>query len=716
MPVLKVQELNNNWKRTIFEPTVLMSTYLLAFAVCDYSNVSKMEDVQHNVWSRHSQINQTKFALNAAPLVLKHFTKMFNYSFPLPKLDMIAIPDFAAGAMENWGLVTFREVDLLLNEDGRPTMMTKMRVARIIAHELAHQWFGNLVTMKWWDSIWLNEGFADYVSFEAAQQVLSEWPGEMDIQFVYEQVQMAMSQDELPTSPPIHRTTEHTDLHLYFDYITYKKGSSIIRMLHKVLQSLFEKGLSAYMATNAFGNVDDDDLWQALQKAVDKAEVPPLDWNRQKLNVSAFMNNWINVAGFPVVIVTRVNDSVVKLSQKRSLSNLYESEAKHSTDHQWYIPLWYVTCNDDKQRFVWLQPNRSEFLNISRDCEFLANVGVCSFVRVLYPHAEMPTNFLDRRLMKNIDPINRAQLIDDAFSLAKANLTSYEQSLDVPLLLLENNSHPVPLKAAFLGYEFLNTMFSSSPVEYQLLTDHVSKHAIRYSKTFWELAAGSYNFSDHTRSEFLIEKACRWNVSECINDAKSEFDKFVSSCRGTRRGTTECSPVQPALRKTVYCVGVRVNESSFDELWKWCQQEHFNLERNNLVAGLSCTTQPASLHRLLNASLYLDSDCIKLQDVNTLFYNINANPLGRSLLWTFMQTHWREYMEKDMKNFLRTLASQSVSTFNTQSDVEKIEEFLSRPEVTQYKTFFAKPFESVKANKLWKDRYFDVIVDWLKKH
>ncbi|CDW54760.1 Peptidase M1 domain containing protein [Trichuris trichiura] len=174
MPVLEKQEVDGNWTRTIFKPTVPMSTYLLAFAVCDYANVSTGEGVQYRVWSRHSQINQTKFALHAAPLVLEHFASMFNYSFPLPKLDMIAIPDFAAGAMENWGLVTFREVDLLLNETGGP-----MRVARIIAHELAHQWFGNLVTMKWWDSIWLNEGFADYVSFEAAQKVLSDWPGEM---------------------------------------------------------------------------------------------------------------------------------------------------------------------------------------------------------------------------------------------------------------------------------------------------------------------------------------------------------------------------------------------------------------------------------------------------------------------------------------------------------------------------------------------------------
>uniref|UniRef100_A0A5S6R1H9 Aminopeptidase n=1 Tax=Trichuris muris TaxID=70415 RepID=A0A5S6R1H9_TRIMR len=672
---------SDNWTRTSFEPTVLMSTYLLAFAISDYSNVSKSGDVQFNVWSRDSQINQTKFALDIGPKVLTYFADLYNYKFPLRKLDMIAIPDFSAGAMENWGLITFREVDLLLDESQRPSLMTKMQVARVISHELAHQWFGNLVTMKWWDSIWLNEGFADYVSFNATQHVLSEWPGEMDIQFVYEQVQMAMSQDQLPSSPPIRRTSGQDDVHLYFDYITYKKGSSIIRMLHRVLQDLFNVGLHAYMVKNAYANVVEDDLWIALQKAVDLAERPPWDWNGKKLNVSSFMNNWINLPGFPVVTIARVNISHVRLSQKPYSSDLYQGAVKYSVGHQWYIPLWYETCSGNGEQFMWLQPNKDELLNIPFGCPFVANIGARSYLRVLYPSSQAPTDFPNSNLTKMLDSINTAQLIDDAFNLAKAGLTNYSDSLNVPFLLLKTNAHPVPLKTAFVGYQFLRTMLSDSSEAQNLLTRFVSNNIIKYSKDFWNQMVHSENFTLRMRSEILVQQACRWNVSECIEQANSSFVEFLSSCNGTDNGTSKCSEVPLNLRKTVYCVGVSVNEGSFDTLWKWCQKELFNSERNNLVAGLGCSRRPADILKLLNASLQLDTDCVKLQDVSYLFSNINANPFGRPLLWTFMQQHWREYIDKDMKNSLRALASQSVSSFSSESDVAKVEEFLSRPEL-----------------------------------
>merc|ERR1712180_109033 len=235
MPVEKEQVRADGLIVTTFQESVKMSTYLVAFVVCDFVSVSAKSSrgIRISVWTPKDQISQAQYAISVAPKVIDHYEDFFNVKFPLPKQDMIAIPDFGAGAMENWGLITYR-LTAILYDPQESSAVNKQRVAVVIAHEMAHQWFGNLVTMKWWNDLWLNEGFAAFVQSVGSAYISPDW--KMDEQFVTENVQAAMVADAHEKSHPISVEVRNpAEIGALFDLISYQKGSSVIRMMQDFL-------------------------------------------------------------------------------------------------------------------------------------------------------------------------------------------------------------------------------------------------------------------------------------------------------------------------------------------------------------------------------------------------------------------------------------------------------------------------------------------------
>lgn len=226
-----------------FEVSKPMSTYLVAFVVCDFHNLT---DGRVSVWTRPEAIESARYALEVAPKILTFFEKYFNIKYPLPKLDLIALPDFSAGAMENWGLVTFREVTML-HDEKISAPLNKQRVASIIAHEIVHQWFGNLVTPSWWSDLWLNEGFASYMEYVGANMTNPAWKV-MD-QFLCNEVQPVLILDSLASSHEISVHVQDPDsINEIFDRISYGKGAAIIRMMeHFLTTKVFRDGLHSYL-------------------------------------------------------------------------------------------------------------------------------------------------------------------------------------------------------------------------------------------------------------------------------------------------------------------------------------------------------------------------------------------------------------------------------------------------------------------------------------
>ncbi|GLG93863.1 Aminopeptidase, partial [Gryllus bimaculatus] len=280
--------------------SVPMSTYLVAWAVTDFA---ARRDGSFAVWARASALQQAAYSLHVGPRILRFYEQYFNISYPLPKVDMIALPDFAAGAMENWGLITYRETAMLY-EQGVSTNSNKQSVATVVAHELAHQWFGNLVTPSWWTDLWLNEGFASYVEYLGVNAVEPTW--KILEQFVSYDLQNVFALDALESSHPISIAVGHPDeINEIFDRISYGKGASIIRMMdHFLTTDVFKKGLHNYLKKWSYDSSTQNDLWQALTEQAHADGVLAAD-----VTVKRIMDTWTLQTGFPVVTVTRDYDA-----------------------------------------------------------------------------------------------------------------------------------------------------------------------------------------------------------------------------------------------------------------------------------------------------------------------------------------------------------------------------------------------------------------------
>lgn len=296
-------------KRAVtFNETPLMSTYLLAFVIGELNVIeTNTFRVPVRVYAPSNEdIEHGRFSLELAARTLKFYEEVFDSKFPLPKMDMIAIPDFSAGAMENWGLVTYRIVDLLLDEKTSGASK-KQRVAEVVQHELAHQWFGNLVTMDFWDGLWLNEGFATWMSWYSCNVFYPDW--KVWETYVIDNLHMALSLDSLRSSHPIEVPVYRADeINQIFDHISYAKGSCVLRMISKFLgEETFMEGIRRYLKKHAYGNTETSDLWAALSDASGK-------------DVGKIMDIWTKKVGYPVLTLTEEPEkSSIHLKQNRYL-------------------------------------------------------------------------------------------------------------------------------------------------------------------------------------------------------------------------------------------------------------------------------------------------------------------------------------------------------------------------------------------------------------
>ncbi|XP_072258837.1 aminopeptidase N-like [Pyxicephalus adspersus] len=330
------------WQVTKFNTTPKMSTYLVAFIVSEFTSVG---DEKVKIWGRKKAIDlgQGQYALNVTKPILEFFESYYNVPYPLPKSDQIALPDFSAGAMENWGLVTYRE-NALLWDQTQSSISNKERVLTVIAHELAHQWFGNLVTIEWWNDLWLNEGFASYVEYLGADFAEPTWKIK-DLSVLYD-VHRVMAVDALATSHPLSSNESEvntpSEISGLFDSISYSKGASVIRMLSSFLtEDLFKQGLTSYMNQFAYGNTIYSDLWVHLQQAIDNQD-------RVKLNnsISEIMDTWVLQMGFPVVTIDTESGS---LDQQHFLLDPESIVTRPSPfDYIWKVPITYLKNNGQK--------------------------------------------------------------------------------------------------------------------------------------------------------------------------------------------------------------------------------------------------------------------------------------------------------------------------------------------------------------------------------
>ncbi|NXR54813.1 AMPN Aminopeptidase, partial [Hippolais icterina] len=701
------------WNVTEFDTTPRMSTYLLAFIVSQFTHVQNdSEGTLIRIWGRPAAIRegQGNYSLSVTGSILKFFEDHYNTSYPLPKSDQVGLPDFNAGAMENWGLVTYRENSLLFDPK-YSSIGNKERVVTVIAHELAHQWFGNLVTLRWWNDLWLNEGFASYVEYLGANSAESSW--NIKDLMVLNELHAVMATDALASSHPLSFREEEINtpaqISEVFDSIAYSKGASVLRMLSSFLsENIFKEGLQSYLHTFAYGNTVYNDLWVHLQQAVDRNNVTLPD------SISNIMDRWTLQMGFPVVTVDTSSGSI---SQAHFLLDPTSSVDRPSVfNYTWIIPITWMTGSNQRNNSYWLTKvtdTNNDFKD-NNSGWLLLNLNVTGYFRVNYDQE----NWL--RLLNQLESnhtvfpvINRAQIIDDAFNLARAKYVNVTLALDTTLFLSHETEY-MPWQAALNNLQYFQQMFDRSEV-FGAMSKYMKQQVTPLFKYYENITNNWKEIPSGLMAQYnevnAISTACSYGVTACQDLAKDYLSQWNNSLD---------SPVPRNLRSAIYCSMVATGGvDAWDFLWKKFQEARVVSEADKLRTALSCSPHPWILNRYLEYTL--DPTKIRKQDATSTINSIASNVVGQPLAWDFIRANWRTLFSQyggGSFSFSRLILSVT-QRFSSEFELQQLEQFKKDNQDIGFGSgtrALEQALERTRANINWVKENRATVLKWFEEH
>ncbi|XP_056008322.1 putative aminopeptidase-2 isoform X2 [Ostrea edulis] len=700
----------NNLVADEYHVTPRMSTYLLAFIVCQFERTSTttQNGIVYSAWSLPEAVNDTKFGLEVGNKTITYYEEYFNIPFPLKKQDMIAIPDFSAGAMENWGLITYRETAMLF-KPGVSSEGNRQRVTTVITHELAHQWFGNLVTMKWWDDLWLNEGFATFVEYMGADHLFPEW--KMWDHFILSELYSTFSIDAFVTSHPIYvpiKTVE--EMEAVFDTISYAKGGSIIRMMRFFLgEQNFRQGLHLYLESRKYGNAFHDDLWDAMDKIVVQKNL------NYPASIREIMHTWILQMNYPVVTVTVPRDGLVQVKQNRFLRN---PDAKDPLvyispfGYEWWVPLTYTTksenkFNKERTDVEWFNTTSQDFTNpnVKKSDWIIANINQYGVYRVNYTVENWRA--LIEQLKQNhsvISTINRAQIINDAWSFARSNQLDMGVALDT-VDYLSNERDYIPRVAAENQLAYIDAMLSVT----KYYGAFMKKMQLLVKDIYNEIGlnnTGATHLQSYMRST-VSSTACSYDIPECLSAAEQQYKDWMSNPNNNK--------IDPGLKYTVYCTAIKQGgQAEWDFAYSQYKSSQVASERAKLLSALSCTRVPWLLKRFLEYAV-TDGE-VRKQDGTSVIAAVGRNVIGRPIAWNFVRSRWdyimNEYSEGQWSagGFISSISG----AFNTKYQLQQLTDFgKAHPDLGRSARAYNQAVEAVQSNVQWMQKNLDTVINWL---
>ncbi|XP_013909252.1 PREDICTED: aminopeptidase N [Thamnophis sirtalis] len=718
MPVNKTEKVMSDgeiWMRTEFEPTLKMSTYLLAFIVSEFENVSAVpNNTQLNIWGRPKSIRegQGDYALNATWPILSFFEDEYHVPYPLKRLDQVALPDFNAGAMENWGLITYRESALLFDPEFS-SIGNKERIVTVIAHEVAHQWFGNLVTLEWWNELWLNEGFASYVEYLGANKAEPTW--NIKDLIVPNDVYRVMAIDALASSHPLSSPADEINtpaqISEVFDAISYSKGASVIRMLSEFLtESVFGEGLQSYFETYQYGNTVCDDLWEQLQMVVYKRNMSLPD------SVKAIMDRWTLQMGFPVLTV---NTTTGTITQKHFLLDPESPVERPSPfNYNWIVPVSWLSKGKEAEMY-WLRNISAENANFSTSADpakwLLLNVNVTGYFRVNYDleNWERLMNQLNEDLQM-IPILNRAQIIDDAFNLARAKHVGSDLALNTTRYLAQEREY-LPWDTALNNLDYFRLMFDRSEV-YEPMEKYIRKQIIPLFDHFQNLTRNWTQIPEGLMDQYnqilAIRTACSYGVPKCNELASSWFNDW--------KANPSINRIPPNLRSAIYCSAISTGGlEAWDFAWEMFQKAQVISEADKLRSALTCSKTPWILHRYLQYTL--NSTLIRRQDATSTINSIASNIVGQPLAWDFVRVNWRTLFQQfGGSSFSFSSLIQSVTQrFSSPLELEQLKKFKTDNADVGFGSAtraLEQALERTKANIKWVADHKPLVLQWFREN
>ena len=638
-----------------FEQTVRMSSYLIAFAFGELqSKITETKDgVKVGVFATKAhQAKELDFALDIAKRAIEFYEEFYQTKYPLPHSWQLALPDFSAGAMENWGLVTYREVAVLLNPDNA-TPYQKAYVATVITHELAHQWFGDLVTMKWWDDLWLNESFAnmmEYVSVDALEPSWHVW----DNLYQISEVPAALKRDATDGVQSVHVNVEHpADIDSIFDSaIVYAKGSRMLVMVRALLgDDALRKGLKCYFEQHQYGNATGDDLWNALSTATD-------------LDIGKIMHTWLDQPGYPVVSAKVNENGHLILSQKQ----FFVGEGKE-VGRKWAIPL---NANFEAPQIMSkreLDLGDYQELRSAAGHALRVNVGNSSHFIVNYDDTLMNDIMAEFNQLK---PVDQLQLLQDLGLLAEGKQISYAEI--VPLLpkFADSKSYIV-ISALLSSISSLFKFVTPDSAQEKDLKAFVNKLTQKQVERLGWQAKDSDTDDDKRIRPLEIALALYADNSAVIEDGHQIFVEHDQNL----------NEIDASVRPYVLMNEVKnYNKPGLvDRLLKEYQAAIDPNYKDDLTDAITNTKNPAEIKKLIEN--FENAAVVKPQDLCSWFANVLANPKGEQFAWDWLRDQW-SWLEKTVGGDMEftTYITVASNIFHTEKRLEEFKEFFE-PKVDQ---------------------------------
>ncbi|EGC29778.1 hypothetical protein DICPUDRAFT_51094 [Dictyostelium purpureum] len=634
MPIQSQKPIQDNRTTTKFNTSPKMSSYLVCIVIHQFKSVSQLyirndnTTVNVTVWAEDELIDYVNYPLDMAIKSIKFFEEYFDIEYPLPKMDLVAIPDFAAGAMENWGLLTFRQSDLLISEKSSD-QENRQRVSEVVSHEIAHQWFGDLVTMKWWNDLWLNEGFATFMSYKCMESVSKDFDSREIFQ--YSSKQPGLDVDASPYTHSISNNyTDPIDIMSSFDSVTYDKGSSILLMLESMVDSIkenaFRDGIRKYLKKYQYGNAMTNDLWNSLYESI--------NFN-PKMVIPDIMNQWTSQSGFPYLMVKSVNleNGTYQISQSKFIQPNITQPSDFKSDSLWWIPI-RVKDNCERETLITLSNESMRYVNGPSRCGagpfIVANYDATGFYRTLYDQATFD-NILKRLSSPSEQPFDiyqRITIADDIYAFSKIGLIETYKTLEAYSYTVDTKETDFVVWKNILSFlSFVHNRLESQPCYIQFIkkaqnifTKGLLPHIIKDLDPNKPLSDYSYNDLELRKSAFSKVNTLS------IPDLKNHLYKIYQDNINTPE------KIDPSIRGPCYSSIVRNGDISE---YEWVMDRFKKTKLNEKIDSLKALANPKDPQLIYNTLRMVINGEIRSQDYYMVFIEMSYSPYAREIAWNF---------------------------------------------------------------------------------
>ncbi|XP_017007594.2 aminopeptidase N [Drosophila takahashii] len=702
---MPVNETTSSSGVTVFQTTPKMSTYLVAFIVSDFeSTTGELNGLRQRVFSRKGKQDQQEWALWSGLVVESSLAGYFGVPFALPKLDQAGIPDFSAGAMENWGLATYREQYMWWNKENS-TINLKTNIANIIGHEYAHMWFGDLVSVKWWTYLWLKEGFATLFSYESNDIAFPEW----DTYQIYHvnDYNSALLNDALASAVPMtHYVQTPNEISNRYNTFSYAKPASVLYMFKNAWSDkVFRTGLNKYLTKNKYTSCDEWDLFASFQESANELGLV------LPTSVDNIFSSWSHQAGYPLLTVTRNYETgTFTITQKRYVAD--KDDANVAT---WYVPVNFATASNSDYRntsathyLLNVTETVISDVQVASDSWLLANLQNHGYFRTIYDEQnyELLAAVLKSQTWK-IHVRNRAQLLYDTYIFVNTGRLSHSLLLNL-LSYLEKEEQYAPWSTANTILTVYDRYLRGDDAYYnfqafvQRLIDPI------FEKIGVNEIPGEHYLNNYLRI-VLVSLSCQVGSSDCYSKSAKKLSEYLYN------GTA----IEATLRTQAYCAGLR---STSNEVYSRVQSDLLassdSTDRSLFISSLGCSGQNSQLLDFLRLSLDTTNSLSYSERTSLLNSAYSRSEIGLTASLDFLETNWENYAKlsessKPLDTALRGIATYVVSE-KQKTRLNALVAVVQADGPTYLNDDLSTTIDSrITANFAWLDVHRDPVLNWI---